>query len=145
MLKIGFIFALILAANPADAADRLAGRDCDLAGAHATEPTARERCGPESQGGALQSYALVPTPDPLGDITGAHGPNSHALLIAQYAVYASIGNRDGMQIISDQLRKFGVTREELGDFADHAKLHTGSPRHPSRTVSQMEQAWKLSQ
>ena len=145
MLKIGFIFALILAANPADAADRLALQNCDLAGAHATEPTARERCGPESQGGALQSYALLPTPDPLGDITGARGPNPHALLIAQYAVYASIGNRDGMQVISDQLRQFGVTREELADFADHATLHTGSPRQPSRTVSRMEQAWKLSQ
>ena len=112
---------------------------------YATEPATRERCGPESQGGALQSYALLPTPDPLGDITGARGPNPHALLIAQYAVYASIGNRDGMQVISDQLRQFGVTREELADFADHATLHTGSPRQPSRTVLQMEQAWKLSQ
>lgn len=59
--------------------------------------------------------------------------------------YASIGNRDGMQITSDQLRKFGVTREELEGFADRAKLHTGSPRKPDRTVSEVQQAWKLIQ
>jgi hypothetical protein len=145
MLRIGLMIALILAANPADAADPSAARNCDQAGANATEPPARERCTPEPQGGAPQSYILLPAPDPLGDITDARGPNPHARLMAQYAVYASIGNRDGMQFISDQLREFGVTREELADFADHAKLHTGSPREPSRTVSQMEQAWKLSQ
>ena len=144
MLRVSLIVALILAANRADAADPLAAPICQQAGANATKPPRRERCSSEPQGGALQSYMLLPTPDPLGDITDARNP-SHAPLIAQYAIYASIGNRDGMQIISDQLRKFGVTREELEDFADHAKLHTGSPRKPDRTVSEMEQAWKLSQ
>ena len=107
------------------------------------EPPAGERCTSETEG--AQGYVLLPAPDPLGDITGARGPKSHAQLIAQYAVYASIGNRDGMQLISDQLRKFGVTREELEDYVDHAKLHTGSLRKPDRTVSEIEQAWKLSQ
>jgi len=145
MLRIGLIIALILAGNPADAAGPLAARNCDQAGANATEPSTRERCTPDPQGGAPQSHVLLPTPDPLGDITGAPGPKSHARLIAQYAIYASIGNRDGMQLISDQLRKFGVTREELEDYVDHATLHTGSLRQPDRTVSEIEQAWKLSQ
>jgi hypothetical protein len=145
MLRIGLIIALILAANRADAADPLAAPNCQQAGSNATEAAPRERCRSKPQGGVLQSYVLLPTPDPLGDITDARGPKSHARLIAQYAIYASIGNRDGMQIISDQLRKFGVTREELEDFANHAKLHTGSLRKPDRTVSEIERAWKLSQ
>jgi hypothetical protein len=64
----------------------------------------------------------------------------------QYAVYASIGNRDGMQIVSDQLRQLGVKREERDDFVDHTKLHTGwPPRQPEPSVLQVEEAWKLSQ
>ena len=145
MLRVCLIIALIFAANRADAGDPSATPICQETGANAAERPPRERCRSEPQGGALQSYILLPTPDPLGDITNARAPKSHARLIAQYAVYASIGNRDGMQIISHQLRKFGVTREELENFAGHAKLHTGSPRKPDRTVSKMEQAWKLSQ
>lgn len=145
MLRTGLLIALILAANPADAADVSAARNCEQRIANVIEPSARERCTLESRAVALQGYVLLSAPDPLGDIVDARGPNSHTRLMAQYAVYASIGNRDGMQIISEQLRKFGVTREELEDFTDHAKLHTGSPRKPDRTVSEVQQAWKLIQ
>ena len=100
MLRVSLIIALILAANRADAADPLAAPICQQAGAKATEPPRRERCSSEPQGGAPQGYMLLPTPDPLGDITDARNP-SHSPLIAQYAIYASIGNRDGMQILSD--------------------------------------------
>lgn len=50
---------------------------------------------------------------------------THVRELLQFAIYASIGNRDGMEILSSRVRKFGVTREELQDFADHSKLHDG--------------------
>ncbi len=146
MLKSG-LTALLLAASPAGAADQLTARGCEHVGAKATQPSANERCliTSERQGRALASYILLPNPDPVGDISNSRGLNSHNRLLAQYALYASIGNRDGMQIISDQLRRFGVTRGEIEDFADRAKLHTGSLPQRHRTDSEIEQGWKLSQ
>jgi hypothetical protein len=141
LAKLGFVIALTLTASSAAiAVDPLTGRN-------AAEPPAHERCAfaSEPQASAPQGAILLPPPDPAGDITNARGPNAHHGLLTQYAVYASIGNRDGMQIISDQLRKFGVTREELEDYVDHAKVHTRSSREPERIVSEAEQPWKLSQ
>jgi hypothetical protein len=146
-VTIGLIAALVLAASPAGAADQLTARGCEHVGANATQPSANERCPitPEPQGGALERHILLPNPDPLGDILNARGPNSHNRLLAQYALYASIGNRDGMQIIYDQLRRLGVTHEEIWDFADRARLHTGSLPQRHRTDSEIEEGWKLSQ
>ena len=142
-VRICLITALVLAASPAGAADQ----GCEHVGAKATQSSANERCliTPEPQGGALENYLLLPNPDPVGDISNARGLNSHNKLLAQYALYASMGNRDGMQIISDQLRRFGVTRGEIEDFADRAKLHTGSLPQRHRADSEIEQGWKMSQ
>jgi hypothetical protein len=137
-VRIGLMTALVLAASPAGAADQLAARGCEHVSTNAMQPSANERrfITPEPQSGALESYILVPNPDPAGDISNARGLNSHDRLLAQYALYASIGNRDGMQIISDQLRRFGVTRGEIEDFADRAKLHTRSLLQRHRTDSE---------
>jgi hypothetical protein len=145
--KIALIALALTASSAAAAPDPLTARNCEQVRADRPEPPTNERCRsvPEPQASALPGAILLPIPDPVGDITNARGPNSHQRLLAQYAVYASIGNRDGMQIISDQLRKSGVKRDELEDFVDHAKIHNGSPRQPERTVSQAEEAWKLSQ
>ena len=145
-VRIG-LMALLLAASPAGAADQLTATRCERVGSNATQPPADERCliTPEPQGGALESYILLPNPDPVGDISNARGLNSHNRLLAQYALYASIGNRDGMQIISDQLRRFGVTRGAIEDFADRAKLHTGSLPQRDQKGSEIEQGWKRSQ
>jgi hypothetical protein len=146
-VRIGLITALVLAASPAGAADQLTARGCEHVEANATQPSANERCliTPEPQGRALERYILLPNPDPVGDISNSRGLNSPSQLLAQYALYASIGNRDGMQIISDQLRRFGVTRGEIEDFADREKLHIGSLTQPYGTDSEIEQGWKLSQ
>ena len=146
-VKIGLITALVVAAGPTKAADQLTARSCEHVAAKATQPSANERCliTPEPQRRALESSILLSNPDPVGDISNARGLNSHNRLLAQYAVYASIGNRDGMQIISDQLRRFGVTRGEIEEFADRAKLHTESLPQRHRTDSEIEHGWKLSQ
>ena len=146
-VRIGLITALVLAASPVGVADQLTARDCEHVGANATQPPANQRCliTPEPQGGAPESYILLPNPDPVGDISNARGLNSHNRLLAQYALYASIGNRDGMQIVSDQLRRLGVTRGAIEDFADRAKLHTGSLPQRHQKGSEIEQGSKLSQ
>lgn len=145
--RIGLITALLLAASPAGAVDQLRASDCEHVGTETKQPSDKERCViiPEPQGGPPESYMLLPNPDPVGTLSKARGLNSYDRLLAQYALYASIGNRFGMQIISNQLRRSGVTREEIEDFADRVKLHTGSlpQRHP--TESEIEQGWKLSQ
>lgn len=146
-VRIPLITALVLAASPAGATDQLAGLGCEHVGASATQLSTNERrrITPEPEGDAPESYILVPNPDPVGDISIARGLNSHNRLLAQYAVYASIGNRDSMEIISDQLRRSGVTREEIEDFADRAKLHTDSVLQWHRTDPEIEQGCKLSQ
>jgi hypothetical protein len=145
--RIGVIIGLTLTMGAAAAQDSLTNPNFEHVLASRTEPPGDERrpSPSEPQSGALPAAILLPAPDPIGDITNARGPNSHQRLLVQYAVYASIGNRDGMQIILDQLRKLGVKREEVEDFVDRAEIHTGSPRQPERAVSQVEDAWKLSQ
>lgn len=84
-----------------------------------------------AQGG--EGYVLISAPDPLADIAGGRGPNAHAAGLVRYAVYASNGNRTGMEIVAAQLGQFGVTREALLGFADRAALHTGSIPRQDRT------------
>ncbi len=146
-VRICLMTALVLAASPAGAADRLTDRGCEHVSANAAQPSADTGCliAPEPQSGALEGSMLLPNPDPVGDISNARGLNPQNRLLAQYALYASIGNRDGMQIISDQLRRFGVRRGEIEDFADRAKLHAGSHPPRQRTDWEIEQGWKLSQ
>jgi hypothetical protein len=145
--KIGIIIGLTLTAGSAAALDSSASRNCEQVLANRTGSLTDERCPSpsETQAAAPPAATLLPLPDPIGDITNAQGPNLHQQLLAQYAIYASIGNRDGMQIIADQLRKLGVKREELEDFVDYAKIHEGSPHQTQRAVSQVEDAWRLSQ
>lgn len=59
----------------------------------------------------------------LADGGDASGPAAHAQDLKRIAVYAAIGNRDGVEISSRQLRQFGVTREELRDAIDRTHLH----------------------
>lgn len=144
-IRLGLVTALALAASPAGAAEQFAARGCEPADANAARPSAAEQ-GPvslEPQGPMRENY-MLPGPDPLGDILNARGPDSHSRLLAQYALYASIGNRDGMQIISDQLRRSGVPREDIEDFANRAKLVTGSLPERRRMEAETGPGWKLS-
>lgn len=83
--------------------------------------------------GVPHTPILVLAPDPLGDILNARGPEPHAAAIARFTAYAAIGNNDGAQIISGQLRAFGVAQDQLRDIADRAALHAGLNPRPVRT------------
>lgn len=128
--------ALILAASPVARAEPATSAEFANIGVQAV---AHVRIGqalaiPEpgvSQG--AQGYVLIPAPDPLGDMVSGRGPDANAAGLARFAVYASNGNRAGMEIVSAQLRQFGTTREDLQDFADRAALHTGSIPRQDRT------------
>lgn len=81
---------------------------------------------------AAQARAVFP---PLGfgqfaDGEAGHGPNPHARELANIAVFDSVGNRDAVEIVSTQLRKFGVTREEIQDAIASTKLHGGEIGSP---------------
>jgi hypothetical protein len=72
----------------------------------------------------------------------------HAQELKRIAVYAAIGNRDGVEIASQQLRQFGVTHEEVQDAIDRTHLHGDTITRPmvrqSRIESENNPAMKVS-
>ncbi len=91
-----------------------------------------QACGPATQQ-LPQALNILPRDLPRdlpGDIFGGRGPYQHARELRALALYASIGNRDAVEILSRRLRKFGVTRVEIQDAIDGAKLHPSSPCEP---------------
>jgi hypothetical protein len=63
--------------------------------------------------------------DTSGDIMAGRGRQRIRSALLQIAIQASLGNRDAVEISSDQLRKFGVSREEIEDAMAWAKIHSG--------------------
>ncbi len=74
----------------------------------------------------VDALALRPSQD-AGDVLGGRGPNPHARELRNIAIYESIGNRDGVAMLSDQLHQFGVTRQTIQRVVDHTRLHDGTP------------------
>ena len=72
----------------------------------------------------------------------------HAQELKRIAVYTAIGNRDGAEILSGQLRQFGVTRDEVRSAIDRTHLHDGGVGTPlvrqSRIHSDDHPAMKVS-
>ncbi len=147
LLRAALLTTFVLAAALPLAAGPHTLRPCEHGLAHAARLHTEDPCG---QGGQTQQnlppiQILVPVPEPLGDIVNGRGPDQHTRELEQFAVYAAIGNRDGMEILSGQLRKFGITRDELQEVVDRSKLHSGLPPRQDRTDTEFEQASKLSQ
>ena len=63
--------------------------------------------------------------DALADITGGHADPGRRSQLLQIAIYASLGNREAMEIAMNRLRKFGLTREAVQEAIDWAKLDVG--------------------
>jgi hypothetical protein len=96
-----------------------------------------------------QAVLLNPFHAAAGDITGGRGPSPHARALADIAVYASIGNTDGVAMLSGQLRAQGVSREAIRRAIDGINVHGDAfhlppirRRHDSR---QAEAGWEASQ
>ena len=65
---------------------------------------------------------IVIAPPGFGQLVD--GPSAlHAQELKRIAVYTAIGNRDGVEILSGQLRQFGVTRDEVQSAIDETHLH----------------------
>lgn len=62
--------------------------------------------------------------DAPGDIMAGRGRQRINSALLQIAIQASLGNRDAVEISSDQLRKFGVSREEIEDAIAWTKIHS---------------------
>jgi hypothetical protein len=106
-------------------------------------PTAMQSFAGERSVTTLQPQQLArpvhpPAPHSRADLVNGRSLGTHARDLLQFVIYASIGNRDGMEILSDRLRKFGVTREQLQDFVDHTKLHYGVLPRLDRPASDID-------
>ena len=73
---------------------------------------------------------VASAPAGFGQLADADESAPHAQELKRIAVYAAIGNRDGVEIASRQLRQFGVTADEVQEAIDRTRLHgdgTGKP------------------
>ena len=61
------------------------------------------------------------------DIIVGKIPQEHARILRQIAVYASVGNRDGVEILSQQLRLSGVNKDTIEEAANWAEFHAPRP------------------
>jgi hypothetical protein len=90
---------------------------------------------------------VVIAPPGFGELTDGASA-LHAQELKRIAAYAAIGNRDGAEILSNQLRQFGVTRDEVQHAIDQTHVHGGaaSPSHvrQSRIRSDDNPATKVS-
>lgn len=90
---------------------------------------------------------VVVAPPGFGELT-AGSSALHSPELKRIAVYAAIGNRDGAEILSAQIRQFGVTREEVQHAIDHTHVHGDSASAPlvrqSRVWADHDEAMKVS-
>lgn len=87
----------------------------------------------------------LPQAEPEGDdITAAQEPRRHAKVLTQIAIYAATGNREGVEILTAQLRALGVSRETVAEAVTWAKVHGGSHKLPT-LATQIERGWEASQ
>lgn len=75
--------------------------------------------------------AFLAPPDDLSPGAGAHSAELRSL-----AIYRSIGNEVGEQILKQRLRKFGMSRDAVQSAIDGMKLHAASPGAHSLDRSQ---------
>lgn len=71
---------------------------------------------------AIQGAAVI-TPPSADDILAGKGPPANAHMLRQIAIYASIGNRDGVEILSQQLRLIGVSKDIIDEALTWAEVH----------------------
>jgi alkylhydroperoxidase/carboxymuconolactone decarboxylase family protein YurZ len=123
---------LALALGGPLAADPLCVDRCDCGDAQ-LNPLHQSHVGATAIPQPQQGTAVLlagPGPNAIGDIVGGRGPDAHTAELRAIAVYASVGNRDAVEILSRRLRKFGVTAADIQDAIDQIKLHAGSVTTP---------------
>jgi hypothetical protein len=81
----------------------------------------------------VDTLALSPAPETAGDVLGGRGPNPHARELRDIAIYESIGNRDGAEMVAAQLRQFGISHQAIQRSVDRIKVHGIAPSAPRAT------------
>jgi hypothetical protein len=67
---------------------------------------------------------LLPSVD---DITAGRGPAVNGQILRQIAIYQSVGNRDGAEILTNRLRTSGVSNESVDEAVTWANVHSSAP------------------
>jgi hypothetical protein len=73
--------------------------------------------------------------EPAGDILAGREAGAHAATLRQIAIYASIDNREGVEILTAQLRAMGVSVDVVTEAVIWVKLHGSSPDRRSGDAS----------
>lgn len=92
-----------------------------------------DRCGPAGET-LPSSDGLICRPNwaiPQGEPASAR--SSHRVILRQIAIYFSIGNREGAEILIAQLRSQHVSEDLLSEAVTWAKLHRAPLGHGART------------
>ena len=88
---------------------------------------------------------LDPSSPIAGDIVSGQGPNPNMRELKQIAIYASVGNKEGVTMLVNQLRASGVSREAIRGAVSRINVHgeafTAPTPHPQNTGA----GWEASQ
>jgi hypothetical protein len=76
------------------------------------------------RGAAGSAAVTLPSAD---DIAAGEAPGEHARMLRQIAIYASVGNRDGVEVLSQQLRVSGVSKDTIEESLTWAEVHASRP------------------
>jgi hypothetical protein len=128
-VRATFFGIVVLALSQPLAADPPRAQGCARDDMQTERPPLPQACAREMRWPQHTPDILLirPGPAPLGDVLGARGSQLHARQLTSIAIYASVGNRDAVEILSRQLRRFGVRRADIEDAIEATKLHASFP------------------
>lgn len=119
-----------------------AASDPEITGALPASSRANPRAHPDI-------ILLDPSSPTAGDIVGGHGPNPYMRELKQIAIYASIGNKEGVAMLVNQLRERGVSREAIRGAISRINVHgeafTAPTLHPRSALPNAGAGWEASQ
>lgn len=87
---------------------------------------------------AAPSPKIIVAPLFSGQLADCDAEAEYAPELKRIAVYAAVGNRDGVEIASARLRQFGVTREQIQATIDRTKVHGDTAASPQLRQSRVE-------
>lgn len=101
--------------------------------------------GPIEHGPAVEGGVCIPP-----HAAQLRGKAQHAVMFRQIAIYASVGNRAAVEILTAQLSALGVSRETISEGVTWAKVHGSSQdqQHDGASPAappQSEAGWEMSQ
>jgi hypothetical protein len=121
LFRIAFLATLICVLNLPLYSEPMSLNGCR--GSHKQHSPAEPGvCKPELP--AREAEGVFVLPPSVDDIRVGRGPNTNARALQLIAIYASIGNREGVEILAAQLRTQGVSAETINEVMTWAKLHS---------------------